>query len=53
MTTLDWIIVIVLGLGAVQGFMKGFVSQVISIVDRKSTRLKTIPKQEKGMPNND
>lgn len=32
MTTLDWIIVIVLGLGAVQGFMKGFVSQVISIV---------------------
>ena len=32
MTTIDWIIVIVLGLGALQGFRKGLVSQVASIV---------------------
>ena len=32
MTTLDWIIVIVLGMGVMRGFMKGFVSQVVSII---------------------
>ena len=32
MTELDWIILIVVGLGAILGFMKGLIKQLASIV---------------------